>query len=138
MSTEPGQLQQAWQSRTAGSAPDELADRITNADAQAKEVTSKLATLDEQRKELDVKRQAESARLAALQEEAQKRKALVDADLAARRAALSQAQREADAAKKHLAETADNREKEQVQAKLQAMIATITLFGPCTGCRLSP
>ncbi len=117
--------QRAWESRTPGSAADELADRITSAEAQEKEVASRLSALDEQKKTLEARRQAEGSRFASLEEEVQKQKAPVDADLAARRATLGQAQREADAAKKRLAEIADAGEKTEIEARLQALNATI-------------
>jgi len=94
----------AWEAKVAVPAADELAQRITGTETQETAVTARRAALDQQRKEHEDKKQAESLRFGSLEQEVRQRKAPVDADLAARRAEMARAQGEAAAVKKRLLE----------------------------------
>jgi len=73
------------------------------AETMAKGVTAKLADVDVQRKEGEARRQVEVQRFDAMAAEIAKQKTPVDADLAARRTAATQAQRAVDEAKQRIA-----------------------------------
>jgi hypothetical protein len=92
----------AWESKVAVPAADDVAQRIAGAVTQRAAVGERLSSLDQQRKEHEDKKQAETRRFDDMEKEVRGRKAPVDADLAGRRAAQSRAQGDLDTAKRRL------------------------------------